>query len=313
MQCRLVGLLLSVFFSISTLAAQRLETADLAEVRTQAETLAAQFGGPQQVMLVFDLDNTLLKHQQALGTDQWFRWQEDAVLNNKEIPERVAKDFNGLLGIQGVLFQLSPMQPTQPDGPTIVQELKAKGFAVIALTARGFDYRDVTFKHLNVGYSFSRYGYSGLGSHSFLPYDHKNLSSIGLSANQDPQWIKDLKLHEPARPVNFTDGVFFSGGQHKGTMLLAILHLTKLQPKAVIFVDDTQKHVDRVHRALEIKPIEVVTYRYSREDQVVADFEKPNSPDKNQAAFDWSRLKTLVREIFGQNSLPPDTDPTGVH
>ncbi|MCB0366145.1 MAG: DUF2608 domain-containing protein [Bdellovibrionaceae bacterium] len=309
---QVLSLLFSLVIACSAFAAQVFETSDLADVHAKAVEIAPQYGGSQNVLVVFDLDNTLLKQSQSLGSDQWFRWQEDAVLNNKEIPSKVAKDFSELLDVQGVLFYLSPMESTQSDAPAILSQLKAKGFAVIALTSRGMEFRDATMKHMRNGFEFSSFGYSGKSSHAFLPYNNQDLSSIGLPADLDPQIIKSLKLDKPARPVNFTDGVFFSGGQHKGAMMLAILHLLSLKPKAVIFVDDQTKHVDRMGQALALKPIDLYGFRYSRIDREVQDFELPDSPEKSRSVFDWENLRNTVKSIFGQKALPAEPQAAGV-
>lgn len=300
-----LGILGFVLISLPSLGAQIYETNDLYEVKAKAFQVGTKFGGSSQVLVVFDLDNTLLKHSQEIGSDQWFRWQEEAVLNKQQMVGKVAQNFSGLLDVQGLLFRISPMKPTQEDAPEIVQELKAKGFSLLALTSRGLEFRDATFKHMRNGYQFSKLGYSSQNSHNFLPYDPNDLTSIGIHQALDPQRRKDLKLDKAPRPVNFSDGVFFGAGQHKGVMMLSILaKVPSLKPKAIVFVDDAQKHVDRMAQALELTAIELHGYRYTREDQRVEDFERPNSPEKSQSIFDWDSLKTTLKSIFGEQALP---------
>ncbi len=50
-------------------------TADFAEVGAAAEQYSHKLD-PEQVLLVLDIDNTLLAMDTQLGSDQWFEWQK---------------------------------------------------------------------------------------------------------------------------------------------------------------------------------------------------------------------------------------------
>jgi predicted enzyme involved in methoxymalonyl-ACP biosynthesis len=63
----------------------------------------------------------------------------------------------------------------------------------------------------------------------------------------------------PARPVSYMDGIFMGAGQHKGAMLRTLLHKTNRLVKAVVFVDDTPKHCDRMHEAFGSTDVDLVT------------------------------------------------------
>ena len=58
------------------------ETDDLVTVTNSALQLADRYG-QGQVLVVFDIDNTLLAMEQGLGSDQWYYWQKDL---EKRIP-----------------------------------------------------------------------------------------------------------------------------------------------------------------------------------------------------------------------------------
>jgi hypothetical protein len=61
------------------------ETTDLAEVTDNALELARQVG-TDRVLVVFDLDNTLLAMEQGLGSDQWYDWQKETALRTLATP-----------------------------------------------------------------------------------------------------------------------------------------------------------------------------------------------------------------------------------
>ena len=60
----------------SLIQAQDYETADLADIT--ADTLKlAQMTVKENILVVFDIDNTLLAMEQGLGSDQWYEWQKE--------------------------------------------------------------------------------------------------------------------------------------------------------------------------------------------------------------------------------------------
>ena len=133
----MVAVLLMLAACVSVPPAQSLlaETDDLAVVADTALQLADRYGR-DQVLVVFDIDNTLLAMEQGLGSDQWYDWQKD--LQNED-------PCSGMLVIdrfkvQGALYFASAMRTTQPDAAEQVRRLQDAGLTVIALTSRGHRY-----------------------------------------------------------------------------------------------------------------------------------------------------------------------------
>ncbi len=241
------------------------ETADLADVTTDALNLARQLG-KENVLMVFDIDNTLLALEQGLGADQWYEWQKDLAKNDPCNPHNVGDRF----AVQGALFYASAMRPTQPDAAGQVKSIQDGGIPVIALTSRGPAYRLQTFRELRRnGYDFS---YSAIGPRGgydqpFMPVENGRLS-----------------LYE--------DGVFMTAGQHKGQMLYALLQKTATGLPAVIVVaDDKQKNLDAVKQTFSALSVPVRAWRYSGEDANVAGF------DPEQAHTQWKSIESALRQI----------------
>lgn len=249
-----------------------LETDDLAMVVADARNLAQPLGaGP--VLVVFDIDNTLLAMEQGLGSDQWYEWQKDHASENpcddRVVPNRLA--------VQGAMYFASAMRPTQPDAPGLVRELQETGIKVIALTSRGVDYRLQTFRELRRnGYDFRR-------------------SAIGPSAGWPEDFIPDNGL----RPARYEDGVFLTTGQHKGAMLLSLLRRTNTaMPRVVVMADDKQANLDAVSDTFSKLGIPVRAWRYSGEDVEVASF------DSELSHSTWQQLRPALETI--QRVLGPD-------
>jgi hypothetical protein len=101
---------------------------------------------PEDTLVVFDIDNTLLKMNQDLGSDAWFNWQNG--LLKVSPPSGVAHDINGLLNIQRLLYDLSGMGPPESSTPEFVAELRSVGYPVMMLTGRGPGTLSATLREL---------------------------------------------------------------------------------------------------------------------------------------------------------------------
>ncbi len=248
------------------------ETADLAEVTADVID-QVEHAGVDNVLMVFDIDNTILAMEQGLGSDQWYEWQKE--LSNEEpcSPHNTGDRF----AAQGALFFASAMRPTQADAAEQVSIIQDSGVAVIAVTSRGQQYRLQTFRELRrAGYNFSHSAIGPPGGYKepFMPLEDGRLS-----------------LYE--------DGVFLTAGQHKGHMLYALLQKTDTGlPSVVIMADDKQKNLDAVKETFGLLDTPVHAWRYSGEDDQV------NSFDPQVAYHQWRSIEDALRQI--QRVLGPD-------
>ncbi len=248
------------------------ETADLADVTADALALAEQ-AGKDRVLMVFDIDNTILAMEQGLGADQWYEWQKELAENDRCSTQNVGNRF----AVQGAVFFASAMRPTQDDAARQVKTIQESGIPVIALTSRGPDYRLQTFRELRRnGYSFA---YSAIG-----PAGADNLPFIPV---------------ENGRLSRYEDGVFMTAGQHKGQMLYALLQKTGTDmPAVIVMADDKQKNLDAVKETFIALDVPVHAWRYSNEDENVEGF------DPEKAHAEWTSIETALRQI--QQVLGPD-------
>ena len=91
---------------------------------------------PANVLVVLDIDNTLLTSLDDLGSDQWYRWQKQLLEQPGPDPGEVVPDFDGMLAVQRFLFAARPVRPTEPGMAEAVRALQDLGFPVLALIAR---------------------------------------------------------------------------------------------------------------------------------------------------------------------------------
>ena len=248
------------------------ETADLADVTRDVIELVDQVG-KDKVMVVFDIDNTLMAMEQGLGSDQWYDWQKHLSENDLCNPDNVGNRF----AVQGALYFVSAMRNTQKDGPEQVRSIQSLGVPVIALTSRGMEYQLQTFRELRRnGYDFSHSSFGPPGGYQkpFIPVTDGRFSL-------------------------YQDGVFLTAGQHKGKMLLALLEKTQTpMPDVVVIADDKQKNLDNMKETFTALKVPVRAWRYSAEDANVENF------DTQKAAMQWQQLETQLRQI--QQVIGPD-------
>ena len=248
------------------------ETTDLADVTRDAFDLY-QRTGKDGLLVVFDIDNTILAMEQGLGADQWYEWQKELDTVDKCNLQNVGNRF----AAQGALYFVSAMRATQEDGSTQIRAIQEKGIPVIALTSRGPDFQLATFRELRrneFSFTHSAIGPAGQFYEPFIPVENGRLSL-------------------------YQDGVFLTAGQHKGEMLFALLEKTGSKlPSVIVMVDDKQKNLDAIKETFSALGVPVHAWRYAGEDANVENF------DAEQADLQWKSIEAPLRQI--QNVLGPD-------
>lgn len=268
------------------------ETDDFRDVAAIVETLAKRFG-PEHVLLVLDIDNTIMAMNHELGSDQWFEWQKYLLENHPNSKHLVANDFAGLLEAQGTLYNLAKMHPPQRDLPAIVGRMQGLGIHTLILTSRGPEYRIATERALTEnGYDFARTALpvNDLPGGDYLPFDLADLEADGLT----PTDAAAFKLSEPRR-VSYANGIFMTAGQPKGAMIITMLKYADADIRAVVYVDDNIRHVAYVFAAVAGRGKEVTAFHYTREDKNVNRFQYG---DKEDVTRRWKKLSGALQEVF---------------
>jgi hypothetical protein len=267
--CALVAIAWSAA-GAALLAGEVRTTANLKDVADVVDRYVEEYGA-EHVLLVMDIDNTILAMNQPLGSDQWFTWQDNLLKTNPRSRYLVADSFEGLLKAQGLMYELGLMHPPQRDAPAIVARLQDRGIYTLVLTSRGDEFRDATERELSRnGYDLSRSALAvkNVPGDAHMPYDPDDPAAAGLM----PEEVATFQLGPP-KPVSYAGGIYMTAGQNKGAMLLLLLPHALTEVKAIVFVDDHQKHVDRVYQAATGRHIEATVFRYHREDAKVRSFE----------------------------------------
>jgi hypothetical protein len=291
--------------SLAAWASELLATKDFADVAATVDSYVKKFGA-DRVLLVLDIDNTVMSMDEDLGSDHWFEWQNYLLTNEPDSPHLVARTFPGLLEAQGVLYNRGHMHPTQPDEPELISKIQKQRVATILLTSRGPEFRGPTERELKrCGYDFEKSALevNDVPAGEYLPYDPKQPEKNGLTAAE----LVKYKLGAP-RPVQYAKGCFMTAGQHKGMLLLTLLKHAKNDIKAIIYVDDNVRHVGAVFSAAVARNIEVTSYQYQHEDVRVQRFQYG---DKTAVDEGWLAVKNPGKEAKEVSVAKPQVNDAG--
>jgi hypothetical protein len=88
---------------------------------------------PEKVLIVCDVDNTLLRAAQHFGSVQWGDYIIDKLINNG-VSEKNSGELGGMLW--RFVQPFIEVQNVDPETPMILQDIQDKGFLILGLTAR---------------------------------------------------------------------------------------------------------------------------------------------------------------------------------
>jgi len=256
------------------------ETDDLAMVTDEALQLADRFG-TQRVLVVYDIDNTLLAMEQGLGSDQWYYWQKALAAEEPCSPLLVGDRFKA----QGALYFASAMRPTQADAASQVKRLQDAGLTVVAVTSRGPEFSLQTFRELR-----------------------RNGISFWPSALPPARGFPEPFIPQGGTlPALYQDGVFLTAGQDKGAMVKALLDKTGVEaPLVIVVADDKAEHLQAITETFAGSATSVHAWRYSREDDNV------EALNTQEAAAQWDAVRPAlmtIEAVFGADNFEVPEPP----
>ncbi len=229
------------------------------------------------VLVVFDIDNTLLTATKDLGSDVWYQWQTGKLKVKATKSQKVPCLYSDTIGL---LYELLPMKLTAKNVPTVLNLLQKRKQPMFALTSRSPDYRTATERELKR---------NGL---SFIP------TALSYANN------KELLLRGKfSRPYSYMDGIMMTTGGDKGKMLDYILTTSKRKYKSIVFVDDGLSNIQSVAKEFALS-------KYKSVDTQVVYFTKIEKQrmkkfgaivTKKQASImdrKWKKLERVLNTIY---------------
>lgn len=197
--------------------------------------------GAQNVLVVMDIDNTILTGDADLGSDIWYQWQAGE-LEVKPTPEqKIAKDcmYNEAIGL---LYELGTMTLTDSLLPGYIKSWQNAGVTLFALTSRSPGYRAATERE--------------------LLKNHIDLSAAELKTIDGNELSLDYNL---GRNLSYNNGIMMTTGMNKGKMLEHLLGRSGRSFKAIIFIDDTRKNIDAVkNEYAPCNDLDILLFHYTK-------------------------------------------------
>ncbi len=198
---------------------------------------------PEDHLIVFDIDNTIVESVDQLASTQWFEAMIQFKMEQESLTEREALERT--LPLNSLLIQHSVIQPVQlATTVELIKKLQDNRHKVIALTARSSEpLKSCTIEHLKtVDIDFTRT--------SIYPQDI----------------VFSLRTH-------YTHGIIFTDGEHKGNVLRTMLATIGYTPKKIIFIDDKEYNHHAIKSAFKETNIShiCIWYRYCAEKETQFD------------------------------------------
>lgn len=199
------------------------------------------------VLVIFDIDNTLIRPCQMLGSDEWvdytWRKKEKEGVSSEDLRRSVIETW---IAIQ----VLTKMRLIEEAAPSVIEKLQKMHVPVMALTAR---------------------------SEPVARSTRLQLQSVGIDVSKTRLSDKNFYIEDDPS-VWFIDGILFTAGRDKGKSLLSFLRQVHYIPHKVVFIDDKKsslESVEKIGRGI----FQCIGLRYNRADSIVKAFD-PAVADK---------------------------------
>lgn len=269
-------------FGINFICGQSIKDTAVCDYKTIDNTIYQKINqyGADQVLVVMDIDNTLLTADTDLGSDIWFMWQNGEIDGITPTPEqKLTRDCVYKEAI-GLLYELGTMSLTDSLLPNYINQWQNDGVTVFALTSRSPKYRAATERELQRNQIF-------LDSSELRTIDGAELS---------------FSYNYQKRDISYSNGIMMTTGLNKGEMLSHILGRSGRSFKAIIFTDDTRKNIDSVKTWYSTcNDMDIVLFHYTK---IFTDRRKENNnmlltPEQAEKMDrDWDGLIYLLNTVF---------------
>lgn len=209
----------------------------------------------EDILVVFDIDNTLIRPQTSLGSDQWFDYMmKENQAKGHDLPTAVALVLPKLFYI----YHKTTMSIVEEATREVVCDLQKGNFNCICLTARSPYLAEITCERLShLGMEFS---FKGIAQDTVL-----NISPLVL----------------------YHHGIIFCGVMGKDITLLQFLDSTGYLPKKIIMIDDKEKILHAVEESVKSRAIEFLGLRYAYCDDSITAY------DHAVAEKEWETLRKI--------------------
>lgn len=232
---------------------------------------------PNKILLVFDIDNTLLTSGTRIGGDIWYQWQTGKLPLKPDSSQKVPCLYENAISM---LYELSPMQLTESQLPAMLKQWQQKHTA-FALTSRAPDTLFPTLRELKR---------NGI-----------DFSSSALRKKEDA--LPPFEKGKLKRSWLYSQGIFFSSGQDKGVILDFMLDKMENKYDAIVFVDDGQANINAMTKMFSTEKwfstdFTVIHYTKIESDLIKQQGAVITLAQTDIMSTDWKMLSGSLASIF---------------
>jgi len=249
-------------------------TTSVQKVDSLVNTLINQ-NGASNILIVLDIDNTILTSSTDLGGDIWYQWQRGKLNIKPTDDQKVECLFEDSIGL---LYELGTTELTDSIIPNLISNWQEKEIPVFALTSRSPKYRAATERELN---------------RREIDFTKTALRPEGENL---PTYRYKLK-----NEMSYMQGIMMTSGMNKGEMLQHILEKTDKNFESIIFVDDSEKNVYNLERQFKNSGMDLTVFHYTK---VIEDRKMNNGgvilteKQAEKMDMDWKKLNATLKAIF---------------
>lgn len=286
-----VALISMLLPSLGFSASKRVTINNMVEAQKVIEEKTKAYGA-ENVLVVFDIDHTLLTTIGDLGSSYWFGWQADLIKTQEKESDQLFDSFPQLVTQTANLFCALPMRTVEKTTAEVYNGVRNSKTPLMLLTARSSEMRETTERDLlDNGLPFPN------------PIVGKDMKEwmVGkghFTGDLTSEEIKASDLEKP-RNVTYLHGVMMADGQDKGAMLRAFLVQNKMDNiKAVILIDDSKTNVTNFDRNFATSRIDGTSVHYLNEKERFDEFKQGATWP---AIAEWSHVKNSKAYLKAKN------------
>lgn len=219
-------------------------TAEIYEIQSIEELYDFLPDDPDpDLLIIFDIDNTLIEPVQELGTDQWFYSRLKDHLHNghdgRAALDKAIREWTAVLNI-------SKMKLVESAAEVIVRDLQKSGYHVMGMTTRGLGMATLTIEQLQ---------------------------HLGIDLSLHAPHEEDFLMRNEGT-ILYRKGILFTSGTHKGEALHRFFDTIDYPAMDVMFINDKLNHLTPVEEMCLREEIGFYGLRYGKTDERVKNFNR---------------------------------------
>ncbi len=278
------ALILCYFLLFTPLSQAKVEVfSQVMDLSQVLEELEKDTSPAKNILVIFDIDDTLLESDTFVGSVKWYNWQRGRKVYSEQgqpIQIKQEQQFHCIFSTLGTLFEMGTTKLTQANTAEIVRQINQQD--LLYLTARTTIYRSPTEREL---------AKNGLSIEDKHLLDKGEIIHFNFNDNQR------------TAKVTYEKGILMASGLNKGMVLKAILSKVNKQYDKIYFVDDSLKNVKQISNEWKMEKTLVKIFHYTKVDKKISQKEIDTS-DQSKKHFEEfiatafpKRMKLLKQNI----------------